>query len=267
MKNNNSLLPNKRLIIKVGTAVLTQDGKLALSRLKALVELIAKLKNEKNYEVILVSSGAVGAGFTSLQLDKKNIANRQALAAIGQPLLLKNYKKEFKEYGITCAQMLLIADDFDSRKRTKNAQNVMEILLKNNVLPIINENDVIANDELLFGDNDQLAAHAAYHFNADMLAILSDIDGYYDKNPRDYDDAKLLKDVSFICEEHLEMKHTANSEFATGGIVTKLKAAHFLMQNNIPMYLSSGFDLTNAYDFLLYDNHKSGTLFKIEVEE
>lgn len=257
---------NKRLVIKVGTAVLTQDGQLATQRLGNLVDLIAKLKNEKNLEVILVSSGAVGAGFTSLQLDKKQVSNRQALAAIGQPLLLKNYKRRFKEHNITCAQMLLIADDFDSRKRTKNAQDVMEILLENKVLPIINENDVIANDELLFGDNDQLAAHVAYHFKADMLAILSDIDGYYNKNPRDFKDAKMLKNVSFICEEELQMKHTANSEFATGGIVTKLKAANFLMQRNIPMYLSSGFDLTNAYDFLVDGNHKSGTVFKSVVK-
>lgn len=252
----------KRLVIKVGTAVLTQDGQLALERLSALVDLIAKLKNEKKYEVILVSSGAVGAGFTSLNLDKKQIANRQALAAIGQPLLLKNYKKRFKEHSITCAQMLLIADDFDSRKRTKNAQDVMEILLENNVLPIINENDVIANDELLFGDNDQLAAHVAFHFKADMLAILSDIDGYYNKNPREHDDAVMKKEVSFISEDELQMKHTANSEFATGGIVTKLKAAEFLMNKNIPMYMSSGFDLTNAYDFLVDENHNSGTVFK-----
>jgi glutamate 5-kinase len=254
----------KRLVIKVGTAVLTQDGQLALERMDNLVNLIAKLKNEKNLQVILVSSGAVGAGFTSLKLDKKIIANKQALAAIGQPLLLKNYKKRFKAHDIICAQMLFIADDFDSRKRTKNAQNVMEILLENNILPIINENDVIANYELLFGDNDQLAAHVAYHFNADMLAILSDIDGYYNKNPREHSDAILLKNVDEIDPEELEMKHTANSEFATGGIVTKLKAADFLMKREIPMYLSSGFDLTNAYDFLVDGNHKSGTVFKVK---
>lgn len=254
----------KRLVIKVGTAVLTEAGELAIDRLSALVDLIAKLKNEKNYEVILVSSGAVGAGFTSLQLDKKELANRQALAAIGQPLLLKNYKKKFRNYDITCAQMLLIADDFDSRKRTQNAQNVMEILLKNKVLPIINENDVIATDELLFGDNDQLAAHVAYHFKADMLAILSDIDGYYNKNPREDEDAFMFSEVTKIDDSELQMKHSANSEFATGGIVTKLKAADFLIKNNIPMYLSSGFNLESAYDFLVDNNHKSGTLFKPE---
>ena len=251
----------KRLVIKVGTAVLTQDGQLALERMKNLVDLIAKLKNEKNLEVILVSSGAVGAGYTSLQLDKSILANKQALAAVGQPLLLKNYKKRFREHNIICAQMLFIADDFDSRKRTANAQNVMEILLSNKVLPIINENDVIATEELVFGDNDQLAAHVAFHFKADMLAILSDIDGYYNKNPREHDDAILQKEVSYIAPEELTMTQTANSQFATGGIVTKLKAADFLMKRGIPMYLSSGFDLKNAYDFLVEENHSSGTIF------
>ena len=262
MEHSGVLPAKKRLVIKVGTAVLTQDGQLAIERMGNLVDLIAKLKNEKKIEVILVSSGAVGAGYTSLKLDKKIIANKQALAAIGQPLLLTHYKKRFIEHRIICAQMLFIADDFDSRKRTKNAQNVMEILLENNILPIINENDVIANYELLFGDNDQLAAHVAYYFNADMLAILSDIDGFYNKNPREFADAILQKEVFEIDPSSLEMKHSANSEFATGGIVTKLKAADFLMKNGIPMYLTSGFDLTNAYDYLVDGNHNSGTIFQ-----
>lgn len=252
----------KRLVIKVGTAVLTEDNKkLALDRIQNLVKLIAKLKNEKNLEVILVSSGAVGAGYTVLQLDKKILANKQALAAIGQPKLMKTYQEMFEEYGITAAQMLFIADDFDSRKRSKNAKNVMENLLKNKILPIINENDVIATEELI-GDNDQLAAYITHYFKADMLAILTDIDGYYDKNPREFSDAKLQKIVNEISQEELEKVPSANSKFATGGIVTKLKAADFLMQKNIPMYLSSGFNLTNAYDFLVENNHNSGTIFK-----
>ncbi len=252
----------KRLVIKVGTAVLTEDNKkLALDRIQNLVKLIAKLKNEKKLEVILVSSGAVGAGYTVLQLDKKILANKQALAAIGQPKLMKTYQEMFEEYGITAAQMLFIADDFDSRKRSKNAKNVMENLLKNKILPIINENDVIATEELI-GDNDQLAAYITHYFKADMLAILTDIDGYYDKNPREFSDAKLQKIVNEISQDELEKVPSANSKFATGGIVTKLKAADFLMQKNIPMYLSSGFDLTNAYDFLVENNHNSGTIFK-----
>ncbi len=251
-----------RIVIKVGSAVLRENNELALQRLNSLVDLIAKLKYEKKYEVILVSSGAVAAGNITLKLDKTNILNRQALAAIGQPLLMKHYKKRFREHNIKCAQVLLVAEDFDSRKRSKNARAVIEILLENKIIPIVNENDVIANEELLFGDNDQLAAHCAYFFKADMLVILSDVEAFYDDNPHTNKNAKILKNVNFIKEENLQMKHTANSEFATGGIVTKLKAAHFLMQKNIPMYLSSGFNLENAYEYLLESRHTSGTLFK-----
>lgn len=252
----------KRLVIKVGSAVLREEDVLAVERLNNLVDLIAKLKIEKKLEVILVSSGAVAAGNTTLNLDRKKILNRQALAAIGQPLLMKHYKKRFREHGLKCAQMLLVAEDFDSRKRSLNAKGVMEILLENNIVPILNENDVVANEELLFGDNDQLGAHAAHFFDADMLAILSDVDGLYDSNPHENPDAKMRKTVNSLCEDELEMKHTPNSEFATGGIVTKLKAANFLLNNNKMMYLTSGFDLTNAYDFLLDEKHNSGTLFK-----
>ncbi len=251
----------KRLVIKVGTAVLTQGEELALQRMKNLVKLISTLKNDKNLEVILVSSGAVGAGYTELKLDKTVLANKQTLAAIGQPKLMKTYQEMFQEFGITVAQMLFIADDFDSRKRSKNAKNVMEILLQNKVIPIINENDVIATEELI-GDNDQLAAYITHYFKADMLVILTDIDGYYDKNPREFSDAKIQKIINEISQDELDKKPSANSKFATGGIVTKLKAADFLMQKNIPMYLTSGFDLTNAYDFLVENNHKSGTIFK-----
>ena len=251
----------KRLVIKVGTAVLTQGEELALQRMKNLVKLISILKNDKNLEVILVSSGAVGAGYTELKLDKTILANKQTLAAIGQPKLMKTYQEMFEEFGITVTQMLFIADDFDSRKRSKNAKNVMEILLQNNVIPIINENDVIATEELI-GDNDQLAAYITHYFKADMLVILTDIDGYYDKNPREFSDAKIQKIINEISQDELDKKPSANSKFATGGIVTKLKAADFLMQKNIPMYLTSGFDLINAYDFLVENNHKSGTIFK-----
>ena len=261
MENNKTFPSYKRLVIKVGSAVLTQDGKLATNRLTNLVNFISKLKNKKGLEVILVSSGAVAAGFTSLQLDKHKIENRQALAAIGQPLLLKHYKEEFHKNNITCAQMLLIADDFDSRKRTAYAKGAIEVLLANNVLPIINENDVTATDELLFGDNDQLAAHVTHFFEADMLAILTDIDGYYNKNPHEFDDAVLLKEVDFVSEDMINAKHTPNTEFATGGIATKLKAADFLMKRGKCMYLTSGFDLANAYEYFCEDNHRSGTLF------
>lgn len=250
----------KRLVLKVGSAVLTEQNRIAKERMSNLVDFIAELMNK--YEVILVSSGAVAAGYTALKLDKSIIANRQALASIGQPLLMSNYAKKFARHEINISQVLLTADDFDSRKRTKFAQNAIEALLQNRVLPIINENDVTATEELVFGDNDQLSAYVTKYFDADMLVILTDIDGYYDSNPKENENAKLRKIVDFISEEELNQKPSANNQFATGGIVTKLKSANFLMKYKIPTFLSSGFDLTYAKDFLLDGIHTKGTIFK-----
>lgn len=252
----------KRIVIKVGTAVLTQGDSLSFERLDNLVDFIAKLKKEKNYEIILVSSGAVGAGHIKLKLDRTILENKQALASIGQPLLMKHYKTRFEKHDLLCSQMLFTADDFDSRKRSKKAFDVMEVLLKNDVIPIINENDVIANYELKIGDNDQLGAHAAYYFKADLLVVLSDIDGYYNKNPREFKDAIMLKEVNNIDSSELETEFTPNSKFATGGIVTKLKAADFLMKKDLKMYLTSGFDLKDAKEFLLNNKQINGTIFK-----
>jgi glutamate 5-kinase len=252
----------KRLVLKVGSAVLTENGKIAHRRLDNLVEFISSLKSK--YEVILVSSGAVAAGYTLLQLDKKVVANKQALASIGQPLLMGTYKTEFSKYDIVCSQVLLEATIFKDSSRLAHAKDALNTLLENGVVPIINENDVTAIDELVFGDNDQLAAYIAHYFDADLLTILTDIDGFYDKNPHIDSSAKLQKFVTSIDPSELEAKHTANTEFATGGIVTKLKAADFLMQNNKEMFLTSGFELSFAKEYLLEDNHNKGTLFKSE---
>ena len=249
----------RRLVLKVGSAVLTQDGKIAHRRLDNLVEFISKLKEEN--EVILVSSGAVAAGYTVLKLDKSIVANKQVLASLGQPHLLNIYQNEFNKYDILCSQVLLEASIFNDNDRLNHAKLAIEVMLKNNIVPIINENDVTAVDELVFGDNDQLSAYVSYHFNADLLTILTDIDGYYDDNPHENKDAKLKKIVTNITVEELDASHSANSEFATGGIITKLKAADFLMKNNKDMFLTSGFDLTFVKDYLLNNNHTNGTLF------
>ncbi len=252
----------QRLVLKVGSAVLTQDGKIAHRRLDNLVEFISQLK--KKYEVILVSSGAVAAGYTILPLDKGIVANKQALASIGQPLLMETYRTEFNKYEIVCSQVLLEATIFKDSARLEHARDTMQVLLTNGVVPIINENDVTAVEELVFGDNDQLAAYVTEYFKCDLLTILTDIDGFYDDNPHINKNAKLQKNISSIEPCLLEAKHSANSEFATGGIVTKLKAADFLIKNKKQMFLSSGFDLSNVKEFLLNDNHISGTLFKEE---
>ena len=256
----------KRVVIKVGSHVLTQDGKIALDRLNNLVDLIALLY-KNNQEVILVSSGAVAAGFTKISMDKTKVEQKQALAAIGQPLLLKHYQDRFDNYNILTAQVLLTADDFDSRRRTKHAKCAINTLLKNKIIPIINENDVTATEELLFGDNDRLSAHVTYFFDADILAILSDIDAYYTDDPHKNRDAKPRKVVNKLKESELIANCTPNGEFATGGIVTKLQAANFLLQRGKSMFLASGFNLEDAKNFLLYKKHIGGTLFTKELDD
>ncbi|SFV69556.1 Glutamate 5-kinase [hydrothermal vent metagenome] len=253
-------MAKRRIVIKVGSHVLTENGMVAKERMRDLVELIAMIMS-KEQEVILVSSGAVSAGYTVLPLDRKNIGNKQAMAAIGQPLLLKMYQEKFAKYKILCSQVLLSAADLDSKKRTHLAQVAIDNLLINKVVPIINENDVIATEELEFGDNDQLSAYVAENFNAELLVILSDIDALYDKNPREFDDAVVRKKVSVILQEELNAPTTANNEFATGGIVTKLKAAHFLLNNGKKMFLATGFGLEDVRSFLLDGVQKGGTLF------
>lgn len=250
----------KRIVVKVGSAVLTEQNRIARERMQNLVDLIAELK--KQYEVILVSSGAVAAGYTELKLDKRLLANKQALASIGQPVLMNRYKKKFEIYGILPAQVLVTAANFNTPEQVQRVSDTIETLLKNGVLPIINENDATATAELELGDNDQLSAYAAHYFNADMLVILSDIDAYYDADPRKYENAKVRSIVNAIDEPELQMQVTPNNNFATGGIVTKLKAADFLLKKGREMFLASGFDLSDVRSFLLEHKHCGGTLFK-----
>ena len=251
----------KRIVIKVGSHVLTENGAIAKVRMLALVQLIAELKVHK-YEVILVSSGAVAAGFTQLPLDRGSVANRQALAAIGQPFLLKMYQEKFAIFDVLCSQVLFSADVFDSAKHVAHAKVAIDTLLEHNIVPIINENDTVSIEELVFGDNDRLSAHVAHYFDAELLVILSDIDAFYDKDPNRYDDAKRRAVVTTVLEEELNAEHTPNNEFATGGIVTKLQSADFLMKHGREMFLASGFDLSDVRSFLVDGEHKGGTLFK-----
>jgi len=252
----------KRIVVKVGSAVLTEQNRIAKDRMSNLVEMLAKLK--ERYEVILVSSGAVAAGYTELKLDKWVIANKQALASIGQPLLMNRYKKMFERYEILPSQVLVTRMNLETKEQSERVSNMIEVLITNGVLPIINENDATATEELELGDNDQLSAYAAHYFGADMLVILSDIDAYYDRDPRKHDDAKVRSVVCEIEPSELEKEVTPNNSFATGGIVTKLKAASFMLGHGKQMYMASGFDLEDAYNFLLDDNHTGGTLFSPE---
>ena len=248
----------KRLVFKVGTATLYENGSLS-PRIDKIVELLAKLN--RDYEIMLVSSGAVGAGYTKCPLDKSKLENKQALAAIGQPLLMREYKERFNKYKITVAQVLLTAADLDSRKRTENARKMINVLLKNKVIPIINENDSVSVEEILFGDNDQLSAYVTYYFDADMLFIISDIDAFYTDNPKTNKKAQPIELVENIEDEWLVQECNPNDRFATGGIVTKLKAAKFLIERGKQMFLTSGDNLESIEKFLKGQKAK-GTLFR-----
>lgn len=250
----------KRLVIKVGSAVLTEKNKIAKKRMLNLVKLISELREK--YDVVLVTSGAVAAGYSALRLDKNKHISKKAIAAAGQPILMSSYKRKFDIYEIDTAQILLTEDDFDSRKRTKMFQEIINTHLDNDILPIVNENDITSTPEQLFGDNDQLSANVSHAVNAELLVILSDIDGYYDSNPKENKDAKLYKIVNELPKEVLIDNATPSNAFATGGIVTKLKAANYLMERGKKMFLCNGFDLSAAESFLIDDNHTLGTLFQ-----
>jgi len=248
-----------RVVIKVGSAVLTQDNKIALVRLQALVLFLIKLK--KKYEVILVSSGAVSAGFTKLQLDRTLIKNKQALAAIGQPILMKKYIREFRTHNTISAQVLITSANLNRTDDIARIKNTIDTLLENGVIPIVNENDATSTQELEVGDNDQLSAYITKHTDSNMLIILSDINAYYDSDPRKNKDAKALKIVNTIAKEELNQTATPNNIFATGGIVTKLKAAQYLLDSNKDTFLATGFDLSDIKSYMLEDKHIGGTLF------
>ena len=182
----------------------------------------------------MVTSGSVGAGreLCSVDESRNTLASHQILASVGQARLIQIYADAFRKHKTTVAQILLTRGDFGLRKSYLNIRNTLENLLKYKIVPIVNENDTTAIQELAFGDNDQLAAYVSHYFDADLLTILTDIDGYYDTNPHIDKNAKLQKQVTTISQDELNAVDTANSEFATGGIVTKLKAADFLLNKN-----------------------------------
>lgn len=249
----------KRIVVKVGSSVLIEDGRIANERMLNLVSLIVELR--KKHEVILVTSGAVAAGYTAVKLNKLVPTSKKVLASLGQPILMSSYKNLFDIFDVTISQILMTEDDFNSKTHTEIFQDIIERTLKNDILAIVNENDISTTPEQLFGDNDQLSAHITYYARADLLVILSDIDGYYDSNPKDNPKAKIRKHVNELTKEELDQEFTPNSKFASGGIVTKLKAAKYIMENDLEMFLCNGFDLTSARSYLLNDVHENGTLF------
>jgi glutamate 5-kinase len=254
----------KRIVIKVGSSVLTETTSMAKERMLNLASLITEAR--KKYEVILVTSGAVAAGYTAVKLNRNVPTSKKVLASVGQPILMSSYKNLFDIFNVPISQILLTEEEFDSEVHTKIFQDIINRTLRNDILPIVNENDISTTPDQLFGDNDQLSAHITYYAGADLLVILSDIDGYYDANPKDNPKAKIRKVVTEIQKEELEQDVTPNSQFATGGIVTKLKAAEYIISKDREMFLCNGYDLTTVREFLIEGVHNKGTLFTTKVE-
>lgn len=233
-----------RIVVKVGTTTLTHvNGKLNLNRLEQLVRQLADLQNQGK-EVVIVTSGAVGAGMGRLGLTEKpaSILERQALAAVGQGLLMQVYEKIFAEYGITVAQVLLTRNDIEDRKRYLNARNTLLTLLKYRVIPIINENDTIATEELKIGENDTLSALVTGLIDAELLILLSDIDGLYTKDPKKDPTAELIPFVTEVTDEIKEMAGGSASSLGTGGMVTKIGAAQMALAAGASMVIMNGDD-------------------------
>ncbi len=240
---------------------MTHDtGKLNLKRLEELVRTISDIVNS-GIQVVLVSSGAIGVGVSKLGLAGKpeTVPEKQAAAAVGQSELMSIYDKLFSEYHQNVAQVLLTKDVTDCNNRRNNVINTFDRLLKYNCIPIVNENDTVSTDELLFGDNDTLSAIVATLTESDLLVLMTDIDGLYDKNPREYHDAVLIPTVTEITEKMLDNATEVGSKFGTGGMITKLHAAEISMKNNIKMMIVSGQKPSVLYDIL--DGKKVGTEF------
>ena len=254
----------KRIVIKVGTSSLTYEtGKINIKKIEELVRVVADLSN-RGIQVVLVSSGAVGAGVGKLNLPEKpeSIREKQALAAIGQASLVSIYDRFFSEYGLCSAQVLLTKFILDDEARRENAKNTFETMFSYGVIPIVNENDVISTYELEFGDNDTLSAYIAELVEAQMLIILSDIDGLYDKNPAEFADAKLISVVENLTPEIFEAAGGAGSRRGTGGMVTKLKAAQHVLPKGIDMIITNGARPKDIYR--IFEGEAVGTLFKSE---
>ena len=246
-KDKNDLIkyptPTK-VVVKVGTRLLTHNsGKLNLGYMEKLARSLADIRN-KGHEVILVTSGSIGAGRGKLNILRRSISipEKQAIAAVGQGLLIQIYEKLFAEYGLVVGQILLTRTDLISRRRYINICNTVSMLLKFGVIPIINENDSVSTEEIKFGDNDRLSAMVAGLSDAGMLIVLTDVDGLFDANPRKYPEAKLIPVVEKIDHNIRAGAEKSDDDLATGGMITKLQAAEIAAMSGVPMYICNGTD-------------------------
>ena len=254
----------RRIVVKVGTSTLSYGErgkfKLNLYRIEHLVRELVDLHNAGK-EIILVSSGAIAAGIGKMGLNEKpqTIPENQALAAIGQGVLMHIYEKFFAEYGQTMAQLLLTKDNTVDEHARENSRNSLMTLLKMDVIPVINENDAVATDEIRIGDNDNLSAMVAEMIDAEVLIILTDIEGLYSGNPKIDSSAKLIHEVAEITSEIEKIAGGAGTKLGTGGMFTKIQAAKIAVQHGVTMIIVNGQEIGNLRRVL--NGEQIGTVF------
>ena len=250
-----------RIVVKVGSSTLSYaTGRMNIRRVESLVRVLSDLKNA-GHEVIFVSSGAIAMGVGKLGLSERpeDIPGKQAAAAVGQCELMYTYDKLFSEYSHTVAQILLTAADIEDGRRHENFRNTILRLLEIGAVPVVNENDTVATDEIVIGDNDTLAAVVAVSVEADLLVLLTDIDGLYTADPRKDENAGRIEVVREITPQILEAAQGAGSSLGTGGMKTKLHAAKISTDAGIDMVITSGAKPESLYDIV--DGKNVGTRF------
>ncbi|MGM0509177.1 MAG: glutamate 5-kinase [Fusobacteriota bacterium] len=254
-----------KIVIKIGSSNLIKNSNVDKEKLEKLSEVLFKYRDKHDF--VIVSSGSIGVGRKILGLEKEDlsIVEKQALSAIGQPDLIKEYKKKFIKKGMKTAQILLTKAELHNRERYLNARETIEKLLEYKVIPIINENDTISNEEIKIGDNDTLSAIVSSTINADKMIILSDVEGLYDKNPKIYKNARLIPEVHEITDIILKNSGGAGSNFGTGGMKTKIDAAQICMKSGIDMYIIKGDNINNLRNIL--EGKSVGTRFFPENKE
>lgn len=260
-----SLQKTRRIVVKIGTnSVMKQVSQVDYRKIDRLAYTLSSLFQD-GYEMILVTSGAIGVGASSLKLKQypKTIPEQQAVSSVGQALLMNIYSNIFNHYNQTVGQILMTRDVLDFPESYNNTRQALESLLSAKIIPIINENDAVAVEELnhmtRFGDNDTLSAYVTQVIDADLLVILSDIDGLYTDNPATNPDAKIIRHVSEITPEIHDMARGKGSEFASGGMSTKLSAAEIVLKNKKKMVITSSNDPSDIFNILA--GEEIGTLF------
>ena len=253
-----------RIVVKIGTSTLAHpSGHLNIRRVEELCKVMSDIKNA-GHELILVSSGAIGMGVGKLGLRRKpaDIPTKQAAAAVGQCELMYFYDKIFGEYRHTVAQLLITGDDTRNEKRHTNFTNTLNRLLELGALPILNENDTVATEEIVIGDNDTLAAIVAQSIHADLLILLSDIDGLYTADPHTHPEAQLVQRVTRLDGELYALAGVSAGHQGTGGMRTKLRAAEICMGCGCDMVIANGNNPANLYRIL--EEEPVGTIFTRE---